>query len=53
MHRSFEKELEESNQGNSLLNTEHQDALEKLQEEFEQKQKDEEENLRYWSFQMS
>ena len=47
MHRSLEKELnDESNQGNSLLHTEHQDALLKLQEDFEQKQKDEEDNLR-------
>ena len=47
MCRSLEKEIaEESNQGNSLLQTEHQDALSKLREDFEQKQAEEEENLR-------
>ena len=47
MHRSLEKEIgEESNQGNSLLQTEHQDALIKLREEYEQLQAEEEENLR-------
>ena len=47
MHRSLEKEFtEESKQGDSLLQTEHQDAMLKLQEEFEQKQREEEEHLR-------
>lgn len=47
MHRSLEKELAEgSDQGNSLLQTEHQDALLKVREELEEKQREEEENLR-------